>query len=105
MSDDEQARRLLYVTAQAVKAFLAAFEPLEHGLTDLVRSGYAVRVFVTAEHQADAGSPITYLIEMGGEAGDPGQEWTAEDEAFLRTLRLSVEAGRPRRHADDGAGG
>lgn len=86
MAENERAQGVLHLTAQAVKAFLEAFDPLERALGDLIRSGYTVRIFVTAEDRAAPGDPITYLIEMDGEPAE-GPGWSQEDETFLRGLQ------------------
>lgn len=90
MTESERAQGLVYLTAQAVKAFLEAFDPLEDALGDLIRAGYTVRILVTAEAQAVPGDPITYLIEMDRRPGEDDQEWSPEDQAFLRDLRVKL---------------
>lgn len=98
MAENERAQGVLHLTAQAVKAFLEAFDPLERALGDLVRSGYTVRVFVTAEDPAVPREPITYVIEIDGESAEDGSGWSQEDEAFLRGLQVRMSpAKRPGR--------
>lgn len=90
MTERERARGVVYLTAQAVKAFLEAFDPLEDALGDLIRAGYTVQILVTAQDQAAPGDPITYLIEMDRKPGEDDREWSPEDQAFLRDLRVKV---------------
>ncbi|MGH2652398.1 MAG: hypothetical protein ACRDHK_14440 [Actinomycetota bacterium] len=90
MTEHEEAQGVLYLTAQAVKAFLAAYDPLERRLETLTRSGYTVRVVVTAERDAAPEPRICYLIQMTGDPSSEDGEWSKEDEAFLRNLRVQV---------------
>ena len=88
MTEREEAQGVLSLTAQALKAFLVAFEPLERRLEALSHAGYAVRILVTAESRATVDTPICYVIQVGGDSAEEGQEWSGEDEAFLRDLRV-----------------
>ncbi|MFQ5830792.1 MAG: TlpA disulfide reductase family protein, partial [Candidatus Methylomirabilia bacterium] len=78
------------LTAQAVKAFLEAFDPLGYALDSLVKSGYILRIYVTAK-DSGSGDSITYLIEVDGGPREEPQEWSAGDRTFLQRLRIRVD--------------
>ena len=88
MTEREGAQGLLYLTAHALKAFLTAYEPLERRLEEISHAGYAVRILVTAEPRTTGELPICYAIQVGGDAGEDGEEWREEDEDFLRDLQV-----------------
>jgi hypothetical protein len=88
MTEREEAQGVLFLTAQALKAFLVAFEPLERRLEDLSHAGYAVRILVTADPRATVDPPICYVIQVGGDSAEDGEVWSREDETFLRELRV-----------------
>jgi hypothetical protein len=87
MTERDAAQGVLYLTAQALKAFLTAFDPLERRLEELSHAGYNVRVLVTAEPRATGEPPICYAIQVGGDSAEDGGEWSTEDEDFLRDLQ------------------
>ncbi|MFQ5947082.1 MAG: hypothetical protein ACE5NC_12690 [Anaerolineae bacterium] len=90
MGTPRRAQGLLRLIAQAIKAFLEAFDPLGRALGRLIRSGYTVRIYVTARDTRGSGRSLVYLIEIDRGSREAPQGWSAEDETFLRRLRIRV---------------